>query len=92
MEGGNLDLAHKTKEIHKISKFLSNHGTFQCQSLMSYISINFRPSLPTWLAVASSNQIKQVWSSLVCMTNRNSVACQVTFDLDFNKGGCVIQI
>ena len=27
MEGSNLDLAHETKEIHKISKFLSNHGT-----------------------------------------------------------------
>ena len=47
MEGGNLDLAHETKEIHKISKFLSNHGTFQCQNLMHDISINFRPSVST---------------------------------------------
>ena len=30
-----------------------------------YISINFRLSLPTWLAVASSNQLKPVGSSFV---------------------------
>ena len=71
-EGGNLDLA---REIHKISKFLSNHGTFQCWSSMSYISINFRPSVPTQLAVASSNQLKPVKSSLVHMTNRISMVC-----------------
>ena len=57
-----------------------------------YISINFRPSAPTLLAVASSNQLKPVGSSLVCMTNRNSVACHITPDLDVNKGDCVIQI
>ena len=57
-----------------------------------YIRINFRPSVPTWLAVASSNQLKPVGSSLVHMTNRNSIAFRVTSDLDFNKGGCVIQI
>ena len=64
MEGSNLDLACETKEIHKISKFLSNHGTFQCQSSMSYVSIDFKPSVPTWLAVASSNQLKPVWSRI----------------------------
>ena len=35
-----------------------------------YISIDFRLSSPTWLAVASSNQLKPVWSSLVCMTKK----------------------
>ena len=46
MEGSNLDLAHETKEIHKISKFLSNHGTFSSAgNLMHDISINFRPSV-----------------------------------------------
>ena len=45
-----------------------------------------------WLVEASSNQLNPVWSSLVCMTNRNSMACHITSDLDFNKGGCVIQI
>ena len=40
-EGGNQDLAHERKEIHKISKFLSNHGTFQYWSSMSYISNDF---------------------------------------------------
>ena len=29
MEGNNLDLAHETKEIHKILKYLSNHATFE---------------------------------------------------------------
>ena len=51
----------------------SYYGTFQYQSLMSYISINFRPSALTWLAVASSGQLRPVWSSLVCMT-KNSIA------------------
>ena len=37
-------------------------------------------------------QFKPVWSSLVSMTNRNRVACHITSDLDFNKGGFVIQI
>ena len=57
-----------------------------------YISIDFRPSVPTWLARVSSNQFKSVWSSLVHMTNRNCMACHITSDLHFNKGGCVIQI
>ena len=30
----------------------------------------------------------QFLSSLVCMTNRNSMACHVTSSLDFDKGGC----
>ena len=38
------------------------------------------------------NQFKPVGSSLVHMRNRNSIACCITSDLDFNKGGCVIQI
>ena len=70
----------------------SNNATFKSQNSMSYISIDFRPSAPAQLAVASSNNLKPVWSSLVHMANRNSVACQITSDLDFNKGGCVIQI
>ena len=57
-----------------------------------YISIDFKPSAPTWWAVLSSNQLKPVGSSLVHVTNRNSMACHITSDLDFNKGGCVIQI
>ena len=44
------------------------------------------------LAVASSNQLKLVSASSVCMTNRNSMACRITSDLDFNKRGCVMQI
>ena len=76
----------------KITGFLSNNATFKSQSLMSYISINFRPSVPTWLAVASSNHLKPVWSSLVRMTNRNSMAYYMTSILDFDKGGCVFQI
>ena len=59
---------------------------------MSYIRIDFRPSAPTWLAVTSSSQFKPVEPSSVHMTNRNSMACCITSDLDFNKGGCVIQI
>ena len=35
---------------------------------------------------------KPVGSSLVHMTNRNSVAFHVTSALDFNKGGYAIQI
>ena len=85
-------MGHETKEFYQISKFFSNHGTFQCQSLMSYISIDFRPSVPTWLAVASSNQFILVGTSLVHMKNRNSMAYHITSDLDFNKEGCVIQI
>ena len=70
----------------------SNNDTFNTRHATAYISINFRPSVPTELTVGSLNQHKPVWSSLVCMTNRNSMACCVTSDLDFNKGGCVIQI
>ena len=35
-------------------------------------------------------QFKPAQASLVHMMN--SVACHVTSDLDFNKGGCIIQI
>ena len=38
----------------------SYYGTFQWQGLMSYISINFRPSALTWLAVANSNWFSPV--------------------------------
>ena len=59
---------------------------------MSYLSIDFKLPAPTWVAVASSNQLKPVWSSLVCMTNRNSIACHIISSLDFDKRGYVIQI
>ena len=38
------------------------------------------------LAQSSSNQL------LVCMTKRNSVACFVTSNSDFDQEGCVMQI
>ena len=44
------------------------------------------------LYFSSCGQFKPVWASLVCMTNRNSIACHITSSLDFDKGGCVIQI
>ena len=31
MKGSNLDLAHETKEIDNILKYLSNHATFESQ-------------------------------------------------------------
>ena len=58
----------------------------------SYISIDLRPSAPVRLVVASSDWFKPVGTSLVHMTNRNSVAYCITSALDFDKGGCVIQI
>ena len=48
----------------------SNNGTSNTRHAVSYVSIDFRQSVPTWLAVASSNQLKPVGSSLVPMTNR----------------------
>ena len=37
-------------------------------------------------------QFKPAQASVACMTNRNSVACHITSDLEYNKGDCVIQI
>ena len=53
-----------------IFSMLHNNGTFDTRCATAYISIDFRLSVPTWLAVTSSNQLKPVGSSLVCMTNR----------------------
>ena len=52
----------------------------------NYISVYFGWLWPVQLAQTSSDQL------LVHMTNRNSMVCHVNSDLDFNKGGCVIQI
>ena len=76
--------------VYKLSG--SYYGTFQCQNLMFYISIDFRPLVLTQSAVVSWNQLKPLWSNLVHTTKRNSLACHITSDLDFNKGGYVIQI
>ena len=41
-------------------------------------------------------QLKLVQTSsdqlLVCMTKRNSVACNITSNSDFDQGGCIMQI
>ena len=77
----------KRSEFHKFSKFLSNHETFQCQSSMSFISINFRPSARTWLAVANSNQLKPAWSSLVCMTKNSIVWLVASLQIQNSNNG-----
>ena len=46
-------------------------------------------SAPTWLVVASSNQLKPVWCSLVCMTKIASHGFSITSSLDFDKGSVI---
>ena len=45
-----------------------------------------------WLPVASSNLFGLVGYTWQIDSIRNSVACCMTSNSDFNKGGCVIQI
>ena len=71
-----------------------------------YISFDFRPSamefstrhlaLCNCIYLSGCGQFKEVETSqnqfLVHMTNRKSMAYHITSALDFNRGGCVIQI
>ena len=45
-----------------------------------------------WLAVASTFQFVPFQCTLQIDSIRNSMACHVTSDSDFDKRGCVIQI
>ena len=74
-------LSKKLSEFYQISKFLSNNGTFDTRHAAAHVSVNSTMEFSTrHLACftpavqAGWNQFKPVGSSLVHMTNSNSVA------------------
>ena len=62
-------------------------------------SIHFRRSawcitLASTLAVCGQFKLAQTSSDqlLVCMTKKNSVDCHIISNLEFDQGGCIMQI
>ena len=86
----------------------SSYGIFQSLSLPQYLiqwqnsvnnnNGNYQPgtwyitSVSTLVVVASSNKFGPVQCAWQIDSMRNSVACHITSNLDFDKGGHVIQI
>ena len=65
----------------------------QLSSSRAYISIACS-ALHQWLKLVGTSlkQFGPVQCEWQKDTIRNSVACHITFSLDFDKGGCIIQI
>ena len=83
----------KLSEFYQISKFLSNNGTFNTRRAAAHISVNLTMEFSnrhlahfTPAVQVGWNQFKPVGSSLVRMTNRNSMALLHHFCFGLQQG------
>ena len=70
--------------------FSGNQKSASCKH-MKETKENKQQTVTMGLTSTGCNQLKLVLTSYWCIRPRNSMACQVTSRLDFDKAGCQIQ-